>query len=471
MARHMDDKERGRIEFLLDCGRSVTQIATELGRPDSTVSREIQNRRIDSEKRYGCSNRLCSRFDECDLQLFDGFSSRIRKNSARCFDRCPRFFEASCERWAKSPYVCNGCESEPHCPLRKKYYRAAGAQANYAGVLHASRLGVRVDDTTFGEMDAVVSLGVKKGQSVRHIVASNPELFKGVKPRTVYDWIDGRLLLAKRHDLPFFRGCKPKRKKMEIKTNAKCRVGRTIQELREWLKENPGVVPCEIDTVIGTISGKVLFTMIFPDTGLALAFLRDAKTSQTCTRIFNMLWEIAGPELFRALFLATLGDNGVEFSDPVMIECYRPDPEHNPTKLLPRGIRFWYADPYCSTQKPHIERVHEDIRRVLMKGTSFNALDQDGVDLVMSHVNSMHKPSLGDRTPIDLFIEKHGEPGRQLLEKLGIRKIPGNQVTLHPFLLGQKFQRHADQVTLRKNGVTSAKKTLDQDAKKPGSDK
>ena len=184
-----------------------------------------------------------------------------------------------------------------------------------------------------------------------------------------------------------------------------------------------------------------------------------------------MLWEIAGPELFRALFLATLGDNGVEFSDPVMIECYRPDPEHNPTKLLPRGIRFWYADPYCSTQKPHIERVHEDIRRVLMKGTSFNALDQDGVDLVMSHVNSMHKPSLGDRTPIDLFIEKHGEPGRQLLEKLGIRRIPGNQVTLHPFLLGRKFQRHADRVTLRKNGVTSAKKTLDQDAKKPGSDK
>src|SRR5574344_1411443 len=409
MAKHMDDKDRGRIEYLLDCGKSVTEIAKDLGRPDSTVSREIQNRRIDSEKRYGCSNRLCSRFDECDLQLFDGFSSRIRQNSARCFDRCPRFFEASCARWAKSPYVCNGCESEPRCPLRKKYYRAAGAQANYAGVLHASRLGVRVDDETFGKMDAVVSLGVKKGQSVRHIVASNPELFKGVKPRTVYDWIDGGLLLAKRHDLPFFRGCKPKRKKMEIKTNAKCRVGRTIQELREWLKENPGVVPCEIDTVIGTIIGKVLFTIIFPDTGLVLALLR-------------------------ALFLATLGDNGVEFSDPVMIECYRPDPEHNPTKLLPRGIRFWYADPYCSTQKPHIERVHEDIRRVLMKGTSFNALDQDGVDLVMSHVNSMHKPTLGDRTPIDVFIEKHGEPGRQLLEKLGIRRIPGNQVTLHPFL-------------------------------------
>src|SRR5574344_3012902 len=113
MAKHMDDKDRGRIEYLLDCGKSVTEIAKDLGRPDSTVSREIQNRRIDSEKRYGCSNRLCSRFDECDLQLVDGFSRRIRKNSARCFEHCPRFFEAVCERWAKTPYVCNGCEANP----------------------------------------------------------------------------------------------------------------------------------------------------------------------------------------------------------------------------------------------------------------------------------------------------------------------------------------------------------------------
>ncbi|WP_278410527.1 helix-turn-helix domain-containing protein [Alistipes shahii] len=470
MAKHMDDKDRGRIEYLLDCGKTITQIAKDLGRPESTVSREIQNRRIDSEKRFGCTNRLCSRFDECELTQFDGFSTRLRKNSARCFDRCPRFFEAGCERWAKAPYVCNGCEREPHCPLRKKYYRAAGAQANYEGTLHASRLGVHVDAKTFEELDRVVSLGVKKGQSVRHIVASNPELFDGISPRTVYDWIHGNLLLAKKHDLPFACGRRARPKKMETKTNAKCRIGRTIQEMREWLKENPGVVPCEVDTVIGSISGKVLFTMIFPDTGLALAFLRDAKTSQTCTRIFNMLWELAGPDLFRALFAAILGDNGVEFSDPGMIENYRPDPEHNPTKLLPRGVRFWYADPYCSTHKPHIERVHEDIRRVLMKGTSFNALDQDGINLVMSHVNSMHKPSLGDRTPYDVFIEKHGESGRRLLEALGIRKVPGNQVTLHPFLLGQKFQRHADKVTLWKNGVTNGKKPVPE-SKKPGSDK
>ena len=62
-------------------------------------------------------------------------------------------------------------------------------------------------------------------------------------------------------------------------------------------------------------------------------------------------------------------------SRTIILRAFRPGPEHNPTKLEPRGIRVWFTDPYCSTQKPHIERVHEEIRRILLKGTSFNSLD------------------------------------------------------------------------------------------------
>ena len=93
-----------------------------------------------------------------------------------------------------------------------------------------------------------------------------------------------------------------------MKTDAKCRIGRTIKEMWELLKGLGKKVTCELDTVIGSISGKVLFTMIFTDSELALAFLRDQKTSQTCTRIFNMLWTLAGPALFRTLFEHTVTD-------------------------------------------------------------------------------------------------------------------------------------------------------------------
>ena len=124
MAKHMGIDERKRIEFLLGCGMKVAQIAVEVGRPGSTVVREIIARRIDSDKRLGCSNRLCARFDECMRRVFTGFGERLRKNQPRCFETCPDFFESHCPRLARSPYVCNGCESERNCPMRKKYYLA-----------------------------------------------------------------------------------------------------------------------------------------------------------------------------------------------------------------------------------------------------------------------------------------------------------------------------------------------------------
>ena len=56
--KHMGNDERNRIEFMLGCGRNITEIAKALGRSQSTISREVLNRRIESEKHYACSNRI-----------------------------------------------------------------------------------------------------------------------------------------------------------------------------------------------------------------------------------------------------------------------------------------------------------------------------------------------------------------------------------------------------------------------------
>lgn len=61
---------------------------------------------------------------------------------------------------------------------------------------------------------------------------------------------------------------------------------------------------------------------------------------------------------YRKLFAAILTDNGTEFSDPDMIENFRPDPEHNPAKLASRDIKVWFTDPYCSSQtKPSSRKM------------------------------------------------------------------------------------------------------------------
>ena len=155
----------------------------------------------------------------------------------------------------------------------------------------------------------------------------------------------------------------------------------------------------------------------------------------------------------KELFYVILTDNGSEFCNPQMIENYRPDPEHNATKLVSRGIHVFYCDPYCSSQKPHVERYHRELRRILEHGTSFNSLTQEDINLALSHINSYSRGVVNGSTAYDKFIQKYGERGRNLLNKLGIVKIPPNEVTLDPILLGEKFKLHADEVILKKNGV------------------
>lgn len=460
MAKHMDITMRRQIQFWIESGRSVAWIAAQFGKPASTIWRELVNHRVRSDKNYGCSNRLCAKFDVCTRPSYGATDYKaLAKNKAGCFEACPDFREAACLRLASAPFVCNGCERERSCPLGKAYYLADGAEAGYRSQLVNCRAGVRPDDATAAKMGEALREGLKRGQSVRHVLDANRELFDGYAESTVYGWVNGGLFPGVgRSMMPF--ACsrrKTPRAKPVTKTNAKCRVGRTMKELYAFLEANPDVVPAELDTVIGSVSGKVLFTMCFPKSRLALAFLRDARTSQTCTRIFNMLFELAGPKLFRRLFAAIKTDNGPEFSDPEMIEKFRPDPVHNSTRLEDRGARVFYCDPHCPSQKPHVERVHIELRRIFEKGAPFNSLAQEHVNLAMSHVNSLVRESDGGKCAYDAFVEEFGEDGRRLLDALGIRRIPGSQVTMHPFLLGQKFQRIADQAVLRKHGMANEK--------------
>ena len=424
MAKHMGIDERKRIELLLGLRWTAAEIAREMGRRESTISREILARRISSNKGYGCSNRLCARFDECRrTRIWSAAqNTKLHKHLGRCFECCDEFRERACLKLGSSPYVCNGCEQLQACPLAKKLYVASAAQANYGSVLSESRRGVTAKDGRIAEMNRVLAPCILRGQSIRHVVASNPDVFRGVGERSVYRYVEERLFDVTRGDLP--EACKRKSKGRQAvtKTHARHRVGRTYREFCEFRAANDGVEPVELDTVIGRKDGKVLFTLMFPSK-LMLAFLRDAKTSQTCTRIFNQIWDAAGARLFRRMFPAILTDNGTEFSNPSAIEH---DPDGN------ARTRVFYCRPYTAADKPHVERNHEFIRKVLLKGASFDDLTQDDVDTMMSHINSYKRESLKGRSPYERFAFEFGD---DVPEKLGIRKIEANAIVLRPELL------------------------------------
>ena len=132
MAKHMDSIMRGQIQLWIESHRCVAWIARALGKPPSTIWREILNHRIPSDKGYGQTNRLCAKFDVCTRPSYGATDYKaLAKNKLGCFEACPDFREAVCERLSKAPFVCNGCERERSCPLMKRFYLADGAEAAY----------------------------------------------------------------------------------------------------------------------------------------------------------------------------------------------------------------------------------------------------------------------------------------------------------------------------------------------------
>ena len=295
-------------------------------------------------------------------------------------------------------------------------------------------------------------------------MANNPDIFPFCE-RTMYNYVGLKVFDAVRGDLPFACSRSPRTSRPQTKTDAKCRVGRAQADLLSHRLANPDTVghEAELDGLEGQkADGRYMFTDIFNDTGLALGFIRDGKTSADCRAVFDALWEAAGPALFRKIFRVIVTDNGPEFSDPEYIErdpLFVPQGQDvgldwaqvaDPAKYR---ARLFYADAYSPRQKPHVERVHEEVRRILVKGCSFASLSQDDVNLVFSHVNSYTRGVLCDETPYDLFVKAHGEEGRRFLDRLGIVRVAPNEVNLTPSLLGEKFARHVAQVILHRNGV------------------
>lgn len=426
--KHLTDADRLEIEHGLRHGLSIKKLAAKLGKHPSTVAREIRARRILSDKgAYGrLTNRCVSRGSCSTRQLCEDKPDCVKRCSAcrLCNAVCPAFQEEVCAKLATPPYVCNGCGREATCVLRKRYYLHRPAHQNYRELLVGAREGANITEDELGALDALVSPLIRQGQSVHHILANHPDRFD-LHEKTVYRYIAGGLLRAKNGDLPRVCSLKPRaRKPIEHKVDTKCRLGRTYADFQAHLATVPDARVVELDSVIGRVGGKVLLTLLFRDTSLMLAFLRDRNDSQSVLDAFARLWERAGPNLFRRLFPVLLTDNGSEFTNPRALE--------NAPDGAPR-TRLFYCDPCASWQKGRVERNHEFLRLILPRGTSFDGLTQAHLDAALSHINSYSRPALNDKAPFDLFAFTYGG---ELLAALGLRRIPADRIVLKPSLLG-----------------------------------
>ena len=150
-----------------------------------------------------------------------------------------------------------------------------------------------------------------------------------------------------------------------------------------------------------------------------LIYLLDKKTINEVNKIYDYLKQLLGSQTFSKLFEVILTDRGSEFLDPISIITDKDTGE-----IL---ANLFYCDAYNSAQKGAIEKNHEFIRYVLPKGSSFDNLNQDMVNLLMSHINSYCRDSLNGHCPYEaslLFMNS------DILDKLNITKIEPDNVDL-----------------------------------------
>lgn len=420
-------EDRCSIEDFLKEGKSFRKIGESLGKDPSSISKEVRAHYITKESpafnpcRH--AGTCCHRADLCDT-CTETWGRLCKRCQKACFERCPDYEEMHCSSLDRPPYVCNGCKDRQKCHLKRHLYNARCAQEEYETIRTESRRGFAVTEDEIQRLDSIISPLIRKGQSIHHICVTKADEIM-LDEKTIYNYIDAGLFTAGNLDLPRKVRYRPRKKKKPYKVDKRCHVGRTYEDYLTFIKDNPDLGIVEMDTVEGKRGGKVLLTLFFTGTSVLLAFLRDHNTAKSVKDIFDALYKALGRETFIRLFPVILTDRGSEFTDPLSIEF---DEEGN------RRTHVFYCDPQRSDQKGSIEVAHEFIRRILPKGTSFDNLSQDQIDLLVSHINSYTRKKLGNRSPLRLFSFLFGQ---DVVEKLHLSLIPSDQINLTTKLLNK----------------------------------
>ena len=384
--KHLTLSDRNDIQLGLERGETFKAIGQLILEDPTTVSKEVKRNR------------------------------QVRESTC---DKLP------CPLLNKAPFVCNGCpKRRQNCGYKKIFYLAKQAQKQYEQTLVEAREGTPLNSKTFWDMDKIISDGVKKGQHIYHILKTHN---LDVSSSTVYRHIRKGYLSIAPIDLARAVKFKERRKSKLPSIPKEAKKGRSYEDFLNYLALKQLNSWLEMDTVMGRMGGKVLLTFNLSFCNFIFARLLDNKTALEVTKhlydIKNTLHQ-ADKDFFQ-LFPVILTDNGGEFARVDDIE------------MDVRGeSKLFFCDPNRSDQKGRIEKNHTLIRDILPKGTSFDNLTQEDINLVCSHVNSVKRAALNGKSAYELFAFTYGE---EIPKLLGISKIPAEDVCQSSKLLQHKI--------------------------------
>lgn len=391
--KHLTLDERTEIQQSLNQGVTFKAIATSLGKDQTTISKEV--------KRH----------------------ISVSPSDINKFDKDGNLIVCICPQLLKAPFVCNPCKKRhAQCGFKKQLYNAKVAQKDYEALLVEARQGIPLNKQEFYEIDAIITDGIRKGQHLYHIMASND---LGVSKSTVYRHLNRGYLSATKIEFPRVVKFKPRRKHHYEYVPKALKIGRTYEDFLTFIEENAVTHWTEMDTVIGSIGGKVIMTFDFTLCNFMFGLLLKDKSAIEVSEKVGGLKAVLSSKgfVFGDIIPLALTDNGGEFSNVFSFEN---------NALGECETRLFFCDPYKSCQKPKVEKNHTLFRDIVPKGNSFDHFSQETVNLIFSHVNSVKRKSLGGKTPYEVFTFTYGA---EIANLLGIIPIPADKVNQSPRLL------------------------------------
>lgn len=428
--KHLDTTERCIIEYMLNNRQSFKSIARELGRDPCTISREVRLRYITRKKGSfvysfnDCKNRKdCSHRHLCNQNC-----NRHCSLCASCHAYCDDYVKEVCSRLLKPPYVCNGCSDNGRCTLERHVYSAKEADLDYRKLLSESRSGIDLSEERLAQIDAIVSPLVKQKQSIYHIWLNNRDRLM-ISEKTLYNYIDRGLLSVGNIDLPLKVRYRPRKKENEtgFKVDRKCFVNRTYDDYLAFMQEHENLPVAELDSVVGKKEnpGGCFMTIALERCDFIMVFYRKHNDSASVTEIFRNLYDSLGRESYMKLFPVILADRGSEFTNPEAVE------------FSPEGHRIsnvFYCNPSSPYQKPVIENLNRFLRRIVPKGSSMGKYEGK-TGLIMSHLNSYKRKSLGNKSAIEVFRFLYPSIADKVMRVLDVKEVNPNDIILTPELI------------------------------------
>lgn len=194
--------------------------------------------------------------------------------------------------------------------------------------------------------------------------------------KTLYNYVHHKVFLnLDITKLPYHKKLKHKNKKREAKKIIK---GASIEDRPEFINDRKEYGHWEMDTVYGSsLTCLLVFTERMTKQELIIK-MKD-RTNESVCKALNKLERRYGVVNFRNIFKTITCDNGVEFSNPDLLETSYCSHQ--------KRTNIYYCHPYSSCERGSNENANKLIRRFIPKGSDISAYSNDFIKYIQNWIN------------------------------------------------------------------------------------